>query len=224
MSDNSFQKGSLFGERTGRIRDLNGFQKGVHKIPDNHYSATDSFLGRIGHDEIEVQAKDIYKKLRETFGYKRKDTTYVCEEGHAFIGTVDFDVNITMSQELNDPTLYALLTEVGSLKKPEMVNNDDFIELFSEYCNTILIRFSKEIDIDDKIDAIEEIPELAKYLDYEPDGSSFSLALTEANVEIEVTAKQLYFYAIEKGELRNLIDGMQNFMDVLSQANVGFEK
>ncbi len=84
-----------------------------------------------------------------------------------------------------------LATEVSLIRRQEVVSEDRFINLFSRYCDTIVIEFSGPMNLQDKIDEIESIPQLKKQLTYAADCSSFTLNMAKPSMRIHVTSDRM---------------------------------
>jgi hypothetical protein len=208
---------SLRGEKFGSVRRLSGFKK-RYRVPDGHFTATEAFVKRIGHEEVKEQADVIHERIRETFGYKRKDINYSCDDGAATIKTPDFDVNLWIMQDPGDPSVYVLTTEVGAIRRPAIITEDGFSDVFSRYCDTVVIEFSRNIDLKDKIDEIEDLPELKGHLKYEADCSSFKLNLP--TLQICVTAKRITLSLPGTDNIKVLLDNAKNALAALSSSGV----
>jgi hypothetical protein len=208
---------SLRGKKFGKVRRLSGFRK-VHSVPDRHFAAAEAFVRRIGHEEVKAQADTIHERLRAAFGFKRKDITYVCEDGAAALKTPDFDVSIGVTQDAADAASYILTTEVGSIRRPAVVDEPSFSEVFSAYCDTVVVEFDRALSVEAKIDAIEEVPELKAYLKYESDASSLTLDLPAPRLRVYVTATQMVFSSPGAGNLQTLVRSVQQALALMVNA------
>ena len=209
----------LRGEKFGEVRSLSGFEK-RHRIPDGHYDAAEAFVRRIGHEDVKGQADEIHDSIRETFGYKRKDISYDCDDGTATIITPDFDVNLSIEQDADNAGGYVLVTEVGTIRRSAVVLEEGFSDLFSQYCDTVVIKFSRHLNIAEKIDAIEDVPELKQHLKYMPDCSSFTLDLPKPIIRIVVTGNQMTFSLQGTRNLQTLLGNAQSALAALSGSGV----
>ena len=216
---NALKDARLRGEKVGAVRRLSGFKKG-HRIPDGHFGATEAFVKRIGQKEVKEQADEIHDSICATFGYKRKDIGYDCDDGTATIITPDFNVNLSIGQAPDDARRYVLVTEVGVIRRPAVVMEEGFSDLFSRYCDTVVIEFSRGLNMADKIDDIEDVPELKKHLECEPDGSSFTLDLPSPIIRISVTADRMTLSLPGSRNLQALLGNAQRALTVLSGSGV----
>lgn len=158
---------------TGRVRKLRGYQKN-HHVPDGHHDAAQAFVRKIGQENVKEAIDALYVNIRSLFGYKRREFDYTCEDGFGVIKTPDFDLQIYVDQCTKDAKNYVLTTEIVALTNPLIASDDRFHACFTHHCETLVVEFPSLINIDEKIDAIEAIPEIADCLDYEPDGSALS--------------------------------------------------
>jgi hypothetical protein len=188
MTENYISDASLRGESLGRVKDLLGFNR-FHREPDDHTPATKRFVQLAGCREVAERGELLFTAIRKGFRYKRKEILLVCDEGGASIKTPDFDVTITLEQDHTDAGGYRLVTEVGSFRREDMVTQDHFVALFAPYCQAVIIRFAQPMDLESRIDQIEEKGDLAEFLDYDSSCSWFSLRLPQ--LVVEVSARQM---------------------------------
>ncbi|HZM03183.1 MAG TPA: caspase family protein [Candidatus Saccharimonadales bacterium] len=98
----------LRGEDGGQVRSLSGFKKGFHREPKDHFQGAEDFIAKIGQNEVKSHAEKINDELKAAFKYKFKDVEFGCSDGAATIITPDFDVNIWIHQDKDDPSAYVL--------------------------------------------------------------------------------------------------------------------
>ncbi len=206
----------------GRVRKLSGYQKS-HHIPDGHHAAAQAFVRKIGQAYVKEALDKLYADIRHLFGYKRKEFAYTCEDGFGVIKTPDFDLQIHIDQCTEDAKNYVLTTEIVALHSETIASDERFHACFTHHCDLLVIEVPDSINIDDKIDAIEAIPEIADCLDYEPDGSAFELKLPELDLYIHVTECEITFQLLTLRNLGKLLDHSQKAFDILAKADFGLK-
>lgn len=210
----------IVGMVEGRVRRLKGYQKS-HHLPDGHHPAAQAFVRKVGHQNVKELVDQFYSDIRSLFGYKRREFQYTCEDGFGCIKTPDFDLQVRIDQCPEDPKNYQLTTEIVALHTPEIAGDDRFHACFTHHCETLIIQFPGSINMDEKIDAIEEIDEIAQYMTYEPDGSSFELRLIPLDLEIKVTESEMSFQLLTLRNLDKLIDHSQQAFEILTAVGLG---
>jgi hypothetical protein len=204
----------------GRIRRLDGYQK-HHRVPDAHSEAAQNFVRKAGHPNVKTTADRLYADIRSLFGYKRREFDYTCEVGFAWIKTPDFDLSIQVDQCPDDPKNYRLLTEIVALHNDAIGADPRLDTCFTHHCDQLVVEFFHPIRVEDTIDALEDIPEIAEALCYEPDGSAFDLKLPELDLHIEVNATAISFRLLTLRNLSKLLDHSQKAFDILASAELG---
>lgn len=207
MLVNVIKETTLKGAETGAVRRLQGFIKSRHKEPDRLSDAAERFICNVGHDNVKQHAEQIYGKVTKAFGYKRKDVSYDCEDAQATIKTPDFDVTITIKQDEDDPGGYVITTEVGVFRRPQVIGETPFLDTFSSTCDRVVIDLARPIEIYNTIDAIEENEELAKHLEYAPNGDWLTLSLPQTQIVMHVTATTITCTRQKGGDLKLLLKG-----------------
>jgi hypothetical protein len=210
----------LRGEESGQIRSLSGFKKGIHKVPDYHSSRTEAFVSQAGSDEVTSQAKTIYDAVRGTFGYKFKDIDFSNSGGAATIKTPDFDVNVWIQQDKDDVSAYLLTTDVGSIRRPSVLEEEAFNDVFSEYCDTVVIELSKSIDVSEKIGQIEDIKEFKDHLGFTAEGDKLTLDMPAEGVCLHATENQLTLTSLNRGDLKTLLSNAQKSLIKLGSSGI----
>jgi len=86
--------------------------------------------------------------------------------------------------------------------------------------DTLAIEFPAMVDVEAKIDQIEEIPELAKFLHYQPDGSSLTLELPEAGMRVVMDAERMTFKLIGQRNLALLIANVETTLATMFRSGM----
>ena len=201
------------------MRRLKGFQKS-HHLPDGYHDAAQSFVRKIGQEDVKASADQLYIDIRSLFGYKRREFDYTCEDGFALIKTPDFDLQIRIDQAIDEAKNYILTTEVTALHTETIASDARFHTCFSHHCDQLCIEFPSAVNMDDKIDAIEEIPEIADCLDYAPDGSYFELKLPQLDLHIHVTESEMTFHLLTLRNLGRLMERSQKAFEILTEVGL----
>jgi hypothetical protein len=204
----------------GRVRRLGGYRK-HHHVPDQHSDAAQLFVRRIAQPDVKEAADRLYRDIRELFAYKRRELHYSCEEGFACLQTPDFDLHLLADHCVDEPRDYKLTTSLVALKNDSITADPRFHACFTPHCDTLWLSFDRPIVVEDKIDAFEDIPELADALDYAPDGSSCELKLPQLDLRIELDAHSLRFSLLTLRDLGRLLERSQRAFDILAEASFG---
>jgi hypothetical protein len=212
----------IAGAVVGRIRKLGGYQK-HHHVPDGHSEAARGFVRKAGHPDIKAAADLLYADVRSLFGYKRREFDYTCEDGFAWIKTPDFDCELRVDQCADDPKNYRLMTEITALHTEAIARDERFHACFTHHCDQLAIEFATPVQVEDKIDLVEAIPELDEALTYEPDGSAFELKLPQLDLHIQVAESTMTFQLLTLRNLGKLLNHSQKAFDILADCNFGLK-
>ncbi|MFT5837266.1 MAG: hypothetical protein ACI9ZV_000770 [Candidatus Azotimanducaceae bacterium] len=220
LSTDASTQSRIVGSTSGRVRKLSGYQK-HHHVPDSHSDAAQGFVRKAGHPDVKDAADSLFAHIRSLFGYKRREFDYTCEDGFAWIKTPDFDLQLRVDQCPDDPKNYRLTTEIVALHSDAIASDERLHSCFSQHCDQLIVEFASPIQVEDKIDAIEDIPELAEALSYEPDGTAFELKLPKLDLHIEVDESAMAFSLLTLRDLGKLLDHSQKAFDILASAEFG---
>jgi hypothetical protein len=164
-----------------------------------------AFIEQAGAGNVSDQATAIFEQLRTAFGYKRKELSFACEGAQASIKTRDFDVNLALRQDSTAADQYVLCTEVAAFRRPEVVVEPSFLQLFAKYCDQVVIQLKKRLDIAAKIDEIEEYNSADFKLEYDPECTRFTLYRCESGIVIDGRVDRISFSLPGKRDLGSLI-------------------
>ena len=198
------QDATLAGEIRGLVRELRGYQKPKTPLA-THNSWEQAFVEKAGESEVSQQATELFEQIRRSFGYKRKELSFACEGSQASIKTRDFDVNLALTQDTHAADCYVLRTEVAAFRRPAVVDDEMFLQIFSQYCDRVVVELKASVDIQAKIDEIEELESPQLSLTYDPAGTTFTLQMRETGIVIEATADRMIFSLTGKRDLAQLV-------------------
>ena len=205
---NPIQDSCLTGEIRGRVRELRGYTKPKTPLA-MHNDWERDFVEKAGSGEVSAHATEIFEQLRESFRYKRKDLSFTNIASTASIKGPDFDVNISLSQDPDDAEKYLLTTEVRSFRNSTVIDDPNFLAIFTKYCKRIVFELDANLDLESKIDDIEENDALAAHLDYDPECTEFTLRLPEPGIVIYATGDRMVFSLDSQGDLKLLLGNTQ---------------
>ncbi len=218
MTEQAYES-RIFGLTTGRTHKLSGFQKN-HHIPDAHHPAAQDFVRKVGNELVKSTLDGLYRDIRQLFTYKRKSMAYTCEDGYGLVKTPEFDLQIRIDQCPEDFKNYQLTVEITALHSEEIASDPRFHSCFNFHCDQLIVEPQTRIDVEAKIDAIEEIPEICDNLTYEPDGSALELTLKDLDLNIRVTETDITFSLLALRNLEKLLERSQQAFSILAAAGL----
>jgi hypothetical protein len=169
------KKASFLGFKFGSIKSLSGFKKG-YRIPEYVSDTTKNFVRNVGSEELAEEANNIFANLQSNFNYKRRDISFSQDSGFATILTPDFTVNISLDLDEDDLGKYIITFDVTEIKNPDSLATKEFADTFDNVFDRTSFYFSKPPNIEEIIDAIEDIdsPDKIK-VDYPADTSNCTI-------------------------------------------------
>ncbi len=213
-----FTQAVLRGSEHGRIRRLGGFLKGSHHEPQAVNAATEAFVRKVSRPDLEERANNLYQQLRAAFAYKRRELDFRCDLGSAIVQSPDFTVALSIEQDPEEPRAWRLESEVSRFQRPEVILESPFLDLFQHHCDTVEIGFAHSIDIESRIDAIEESPQLAAHLEFPPDAAWLALRPPPPSPQMRLSPHAVSFTLPPGGDLKSLIEGAMQIIEFFAQA------
>ena len=185
-----------------------------------HSDAAQNFVRKSGHSDVKKAADSLYTDIRRLFGYKRREFEYFCEDGYACIKTPDFDLLVRIDQCTEEVKNYSLSTEIVALHNDGILNDKRFHDCFTHQCELLIVELAQPIQIEDKIDALEDIKEFSDTLTYRPDCKSFELRLPKLDLIIKVFETRVTFQLLTMRNLGKLIDHSQKAFDIMTDSEI----
>lgn len=146
---------SLVGRSSGLVKNLGGFRKQHHTVPDAVNAATMAFLGKLCAAELAGEAEQFFQKSKVAFAYKRPDLTLEVASPTAVLTARDFTLELAYALEKDDPASYAIVRTLHSLREGDLVARPAFNELFATMFTGMVFGLAKGVKVEVVVDAIE---------------------------------------------------------------------
>lgn len=146
---------SLVGRGGGAFKNLRGFDKSRHTVPDAVNNATSGFLAKLCTSELSEEAEEFFQRARAELSYKRKDVSLDVTSPVAMLSAKDFTLEIAYALEVADPSSYAITRTLHSIKNGDLLRVEEFNELFAGQFSAIAFALKKGVRVEAVIDAVE---------------------------------------------------------------------
>ncbi|AWI10492.1 hypothetical protein [Ereboglobus luteus] len=145
----------LAGRAHGLVKNLGGFSKKHHSVPDFASAAAVAFLGKLCADELAVEAEAFFQKARAAFAYKRKDISLDVSSPAAVLTSRHFTLEWNYALNEDDPAEWTLTRTLHTLDFSHENAEPAFEELFAGMFDSIVFALTKGARVEDVIDAVE---------------------------------------------------------------------
>ncbi|MBT3200183.1 MAG: caspase family protein [Phycisphaerales bacterium] len=186
---NQLKRVCLYAETFGDIRKLSGFIKAHHQPPKHTGAYAEEFVRKIGQVDVDEDSEATYQRLRDIFGFKRKDVQTDSYDGGGTIITPYFDYNVTVAMQLDDASGYVLRREISNIREPQQLFSEEFVQTFPNDFDTLEFETKSEISIDDLIDKIEDLEDDSIEVTHDKDATYCEIGLDSSNLTIHVTPR-----------------------------------
>lgn len=210
----------LYGTQKGLVRKLSLFNPSSHHVPKQYNAVTNHFVEKIGAEIIDSQASRLLDQIRETYRLKRSAFSYNVGVGTVSVETPQVDFQVRIALNSNAPKEYLLTTQINALNDSALINDASFTQIFDTHCDQLKINVSEAIQVEEAIDAMENIEALRAILDYPPDATYCQLKFESINLNIEINAHSLHFQAILPRGLHDFLRTANEALSVLNQVNL----
>ena len=148
---------SFVGRGGGWVKELAGFKKGHHTLPDAANAVTNAFLGKICAQELTDEAEKLFQAVRTGLGYKRPEIALSVTSPLAMLGAKHFSVELFYALEEREPARYSTTTTLRGLMSVELTRTESFAQIFAGKFTEISFALKKGARVEAVIDAIEEL-------------------------------------------------------------------
>ena len=142
---------------TGQIKDLSGFRRRDHWVPEDHNEHADTFVCRLLEQAVAEDVQEIYSTAKRVFDIRRKDTSHEAAYEGGSVDTPAFRYTIEPGQSPDDPAEYAIVRRL-TLRDHWAVLRDSIEQIFGDDFDHLVIEFGhRDISFDDLVDKLEGI-------------------------------------------------------------------
>jgi hypothetical protein len=194
----------LAGQTRGVIRRLAGFQRGRHRVPEEHDAAAERFLVQAGADTVAERAAEIHAAVRKAFGYTRRKLVLEQIDASASIRAPDFALRLWLEQDPKDPAAWIMPLELGGFASSAVLENPALHQAFNAWCDRIVISLPAGSDVLARVDALEDAG-FTTGLDYDPTGAWLELIVPRDDLVLRMTPNELSLRLITGPDLPALI-------------------
>jgi hypothetical protein len=184
----------LEGTETGAIRQLEGFQRRIHKVPTQISDSAGSWCHRLLKDRVAEELQDLYERARAAFNARRKDLRKEEDDGAGDLDTPAFRYSIETGQNPEDPAEYIIRRRL-ELRQGWPDHRAAIDELFGTEFDRLVIAFESMDDtFDSLVEKLEDIQreqggdvrddDRSQRVTYKRDGISFTFDLRKRRLEI----------------------------------------
>jgi len=147
----------FIGRSGGAVKNLSGFRKQHHTVPDAVNAATSAFLAKLCADELAEEGEAMFQRARSLFGYKRAEITLEVANPSALLTTPHFTYLLVYALDEKDPAQFTLTRTLMKVCGGEFMQRSECDELFAGKFSTISFALQKGVRVEAVIDAVEAL-------------------------------------------------------------------
>lgn len=196
---------SFVGRGGGAVKNLAGFRKQHHTVPDAVNAATSAFLAKLCSEELAAEAETIFQEARAAFGYKRAELSLDVTSPDAVLTTRDFTYAIGYRLDEAAPALFGITRTLQEVRSPEVLHHAAMDRLFAGGFSTIAFVLVAGVRVEAVIDAVEALEEPAGLtVSYPSDCGHCVLAVDGVAAEVVCDGATLELRFARSGSPREL--------------------
>jgi hypothetical protein len=208
---------AFVGRSGGLVKNLAGFKKGHHTLPDAANATTNAFLGKICETELAEEAERLFQDARTGLGYRRKDIALTLTSPIAVLTAKDFTVEIFYMLEEREPSRFAVTSTLRELRDADFAQRPEFARIFAGKFTEISFALKKGARVDAVIDAIEELDgERGLTVQYPSDYRDCTIRVSGVDAEVRCTGASLEVIFPRGGAPAELIEAFAAVRDAFA--------
>ncbi len=193
------------------IRALPGFTKSKHRVPDAYDRQSQGFVERLGSQLIRDDLDLTFTRLRDAFGFKRRDLKATdSDEGFGTITTPYFLYSSCVFQSPEDIDEAVWQRDLSQIVAPQFLIEDACNRVFARTFDIVEFSPPAAIDLEKLIDHIEELPDDRVKADYDRNISFCNIVVKGSSAIIRVTRDAFQIVHAEPSELRLLVTSIRD--------------
>ncbi|MBS0662413.1 MAG: hypothetical protein JSR48_04065 [Verrucomicrobia bacterium] len=197
---------SFVGRGGGLVKNLDGFKKGHHTVPDAANAVTNGFLAKIAEPELAAEAERLFQDARARLGYKRREAALSRAPGSALLTTKHFTIEITYALEAAAPERYVVTTTLRGLQGADLVQTEEFSALFAGAFAEISFALRQGARVEQVVDLIEDLDGAAAMtVTYPSDCRECTIRVPGVAAEVHCTGAALDLVFPRPGSPRELL-------------------
>ena len=175
------------------VKSLGGFRKSLHRPPTDTLASSRDWIARLAEPDLVRELEETLPRLRQHFGYKRKDLRADGPAGGAAsVLTPDFTYHLSAEQHPGRPDWAILRRRLTEFRSIDVVGRDALSHAFPSGFSSLYQPFESPADVPTLIDAIEdELPAAVTGLDYPPDATHCDLELRGFDGRVRIVREGL---------------------------------
>ena len=142
---------------TGQIKDLSGFNKRRHWVPEDYNEHTDAWVGQLLEETVAEDVQEIYSTSKQVLNLRRKDTSREANSEGGSVDTPAFRYSIEPGQSPQDPVEYVIVRRLV-LRDHWTALRETIEQIFGDAFDLLVIEFnSAGVSFNDLVDKLEDI-------------------------------------------------------------------
>lgn len=146
------------GRGEGLVKNLAGFRKQHHTVPDAVNAATSAFLAKLCAPELAEEAEGWFQRTRAAFGYKRAELALDVSSPHAVLTARDFTFELGYALDDAEPASFVVTRTLHGVSGPETMQGVALDGLFAAQFSAIAFDLGQGVRVEAVVDAIEALP------------------------------------------------------------------
>jgi hypothetical protein len=198
----------LVGRAGGAVKNLPGFKKGHHTVPDAVTATTSAFFAKICVEQLAAEAEAAFQKARELFGYKRKQVSLEVSSPTAVLTADDFTAEWAYALADGDPANYVVEFSLREVRTWTLLEAPPLNQLFPASFSEIGFALRQPVSVEAFIDAVEAAAEEQSFaVEYPSDYRECTVAVPDVTGKLRYDGAELRLMFPRNGSPRELLDG-----------------
>lgn len=116
---------------------------------------------------LEADLESVHRLVRESLDLKRREISHVLEDDTGILTTPLFEYSVRLKTDVEDREEWVWMREVLFADPEGALKNRALLKVFADEFDSISVRFSESLEIEDWIDRVEEQNAVGVSIDYD---------------------------------------------------------
>lgn len=153
--DSYISRISFVGQSPGAVKDLAGFHKRHHTVPDAVNATTTAFLARLCGAELAAEAEGFFQRAKTALGYKRADLALAVTSPGAVLTARDFILELDYALRPDDPARFVVTRTLHGVGGATVMAAAGLNEVFAGQFDRMVFALARGVRVEAVIDAVE---------------------------------------------------------------------
>jgi hypothetical protein len=219
IPESSIRRIELITQSEESVRNLSGFKKRFHSVPEYKSSTAEGFISSISEKEVKEQMENVSSSLRNLLKLRRKDFEITIEGGYSLFECPYFNYDYSIELQEEDPSTVVFTGRLTPIDIDKLIAISSEIDsCFPEWFDTLIYNLSKSLNLNQLIDRIEENDDEAMEdfeIDYDTEVTYIEFFSKKLGRTVIIKPHEVEFSFNAQEDIPDMLEGLKELSNQL---------